>query len=309
MKEKLVFVLILTYNGKHLLKECIESYLNNTYTNFKVIVIDNASTDETKEYVEKEWSDVEVLRTDTDLKYSGGFNLGLRYAFEKHEADYVLITNNDVKADNNIIKACVNKAEKDKMTGFVIGKVYYYDQPDTIQTCGRTFDEKNLRGKTIGLNEKDAGQYDKEALVPWCDDIFWLVNKDLYDVIGGYDTEFAFQGEDFDWQFRAKKKGFKIYYTPEAKLWHKESMTIGKISATKAYYDFRNPLIVHMKHRAYEEFKYYFNQKRKSLFVKTLKELFNLRVYYVLMCWKGFISAMIWGLQHKKIRIINVILG
>jgi len=100
---KKVVILILSYNGKHLLKDSISSYLANDYPNFEVIVIDNGSKDGTKEWVEQNYPGIIVLRTEKNLGYSGGFNFGLDYAFNKKNADNVLITNNDVKADNKVL--------------------------------------------------------------------------------------------------------------------------------------------------------------------------------------------------------------
>ncbi len=307
MPSKKVIVLILSYNGKKLLDDSISSYLQNNYDNFEVVIIDNGSTDQTKEYVESKWPEVKVLRTEVNLKYSGGFNFGLEYAFGEQKADYVLITNNDVKVDSNIIKATVEVAESNTKVAFVTGKVYYYDDPEVFQTCGREWEEKNWRGDDIGIGEKDKGQYDSVRELPWCDDIFWLVNKDIYDKVGGYNTEFAFQAEDFEWQIRAKKEGYKIYYTPDAKLWHKESVTIGKVSPFKMYYNFRNPLIAHMMHREYKDFKHYYRDKRKYLFILTIKTLFNFRISYTLKSWQGFFSALNWGLKNKRIKLVQII--
>ena len=306
-KKKKVIVLILSYNGKELLDDAVSSYLNNSYENFEVVVIDNGSSDGTQDYVNQKWPEVRVLRTDTNLKYSGGFNFGLKYAFEQQKADYVLITNNDVKVDQSIVAECVKIADLKENVGFVTGKVYYYDSPNILQTCGREWEEKNWRGEDIGVGEEDQGQYDTERELPWCDDIFWLVNKEVYDQVGGYNTEFAFQAEDFEWQVRAKKRGFKIYFTPHAKLWHKESVTIGKVSPFKMYFNFRNPLIVHMMHRDYKDYKYYYKEKRKYLFILSVKSLVKLKFKTLLKSWEGFLSALNWGLKNKRIKPLQII--
>ena len=208
-----IIVLILSYNGKSLLEDSIKSYLENSYRPFEIVVIDNGSTDGTKAYIESVFPDVKVLRTDLNLKYSGGFNFGLKYAFDKQRADYVLITNNDVISDSNLISALVETAESHKEAGFTIGKVYYHEKPEIFQTVGKKYDPVLWNGGHIGKGEKDTGQYDQIAERDWCDDIYWLIKRELYEKTGGYDTEFAFQGEDFDWQVRAKQLGYKIMYT------------------------------------------------------------------------------------------------
>jgi GT2 family glycosyltransferase len=303
MNNPYVIVLILSYNGKELLDDSVSSYLTNTYSNFEVVVIDNGSTDGTKEYIEQNYKDAKIVRLDKNRAYSGGFNFGLDYAFNQKNADYVLVTNNDVKADKEVISSTVEVAQNNTKSGFVTGKVYFYNNPDVFQTVGKKGDEVFWRGGHIGRGEKDQGQYELIREIEWCDDIFWLVSKELYNITGGYDTEFQFQAEDFDWQVRAKKAGFKIFYTPFAKIWHKESMTIGKQSAFKSYYDFRNPLIVHMKYRPYKLYKHYFKLKRRALIFITIKNIARLRLSYVFKSWMGFISAVKWGIKNDKFKI------
>lgn len=308
MKNIKIIILILSYNGKSLLEDSITSYLSNDYPNFKVIVIDNGSNDGTKEWIEQKYPDVLVLRTEKNLGYSGGFNFGLKYAFLDKDADYVLITNNDVKADSRVITELVKVAITDPMIGFVTGKVYYYDQPDTLQTVGKHEDLVRWNGDHIGNREIDNGQYDQVAERIFADDIFTLVSRKLYLETGGYDTAFRFQAEEYDWQARGKKLGFKIFYTPHAKIWHKDSMTIGKSSAFKAYYDARNPMLVILKHKSYEFFrKYFWQHLKKGVFRSSLVSLKQLRPKVSLAIWRGFISGMIWGFKHKQFSVRHFI--
>jgi GT2 family glycosyltransferase len=301
---KKVIVLILTYNGKHLLDECISSYLANDYENFEVVVIDNGSTDGTQEWVENSFPDVLFLQTGANLGYSRGFNYGLEYVFKQLNADYALITNNDVKADRKAISELVKVAEADSAVGFVTGKVYYYDSPDTLQTVGFHEDPVKFTGGHLGNKEKDMGQYDEISERSFSDDIFMLVKKSLYESVGGYDTEFKFQVEQADWQARAKSKGFKIYYTPYAKLWHKESMTMGKSSAFKTYYDVRNPFIFRLKHKDEEYLRRYSKYYLKIKVIKPfVKNLMKLRIHYSYFILKAFISAVKWGASNNKLKL------
>lgn len=299
--NKKIIVLILSYNGKHLLKDSISTYLLNTYENFEVVVIDNGSKDGTKEWVNKNYPNVFVLRAERNLKYSGGLNLGMEYAFNKKNADYVLITNNDVKVDRLVISSFVETAEKDSSIGFVTGKVYYYDMPNTFQTVGKKYDEVMWNGGHIGKGEIDNGQYDELKEIAWCDDIYWLVKKEVWDKTNGYDNEFPFQGEDFDWQIRAKNIGYKIYYTHKAKMWHKESMTIGKTTALKAYYDARNPIIIHLKHRTKEQFKAFYKIRFNVLMNYSRSCIFKLKWNIAYANIMGIFSAIIWSYKNGKL--------
>lgn len=295
-----VLVLILSYNGKSLLEDSVSSYLANDYPNFEVVVIDNGSSDGTKEYVEKTFPEARVIRLEDNRGYSGGFNFGLDYAFVQQNADHVVITNNDVKVDSKLVSALVAVAEKDEKVGFVTGKAYFFDKPDTLQSTGKFEDPIRWNGEHIGLRELDRGQYDQVAERFFIDDIFMLVSRPLYEDVGGYDTTFFFQAEEYDWQARGKAAGYKIMYTPHAKLWHKESMTIGKQSASKAYYDARNPMLVILKHKSPEFFRkyfwYQFGKMIKGFLVSCKQRRFDVAIRKV----SGMFSALSWGIKQKR---------
>jgi GT2 family glycosyltransferase len=296
-----VIVLILSYNGKHLLDDSVSSYLANDYDKFEIVIIDNGSTDNTKEYVEKKWTNVKIIRIEENRGYSGGFNFGLEYAFNKQNADYVLITNNDVKADRLLVRELVKVATSEEKVGFVTGKVYYYDNPTIFQTVGKYEHPIWWNGGDIGYGEKDNGQYDQRKELQFSDDVFTLVSKDLYSKIGGYDTTFFLQCEEYDWQARAKKFGYKIYFSPNAKLWHKESMTIGKRSAMKEFYNSRNSLLVILKNREAAFFKVFFwNFLTYKVLYKSFKVLLKFEIKKSVYIWFGFFSGILWGIKNRK---------
>lgn len=303
-----VTVLILTYNGKHLLDDSISSYLAQDYDNFEVCIVDNGSKDNTIEYVKTKYPGVTILRTEKNLGYSGGLNFGMKYAFDEKKSDFVLITNNDVKADSKVISELVKIAISDERNGFVTGKVYYYDQPNVLQTVGKQEHPIRWNGGHIGSGEIDKGQYDKIEERYFSDDIFTLVKKKLYDEVGGYDTDFKFQGEEYDWQARAKAKGYRIMYTPYARIWHKESMTIGKASAFKLFYDSRNPMLVILKHKPPDYFRKFFWLHFKEDIMRTsLVVLKRLRMGVFFSIWAGFLSGIFWGLRKGKFTLRHFI--
>jgi GT2 family glycosyltransferase len=309
MKMPCVYVLILNWNGKELMKDSLSSYLGNDYANFKVIMIDNGSTDDSVEYIKRNFQEVIIVQNEKNLGYSGGFNVGLDYAFNRNNADYALISNNDVKADRRVISELVKAAETDDTIGFTTGKVYYYDHPNILQTVGKKSDPVRWNGGDIGVREDDSGQYDEISEREFADDIYTLVRRKLYRETGGYDTTFFLQCEEFDWQARAKTRGYKIIYTPYAKIWHKDSMTLGKTSPKKAYYDARNPMLVILKHKSPEFFRrYLWLHFRKDILKCSLKiVLKNLEMKKAYKIWTGFFSGIWWGFKNKKFTIRHFI--
>jgi len=295
-----VLVLILNYNGKDLLADSVPSYLNCEYANFSVAVIDNGSTDGTAEYLQNEFPNVILIRTEKNLGYSGGMNLGLSYAFEQNDYDFVLISNNDVVVDKQIISALVETATAHEGVAFTTGKVYYSDSPLTFQTLGKSSDPILIRGGHIGRGEVDKGQYDRDCELDFCDDIFWLVSKEVYLKTGGYDPEFFLEAEDFDWQLRAKKVGFKIMFAHKAKLWHKESMTLGKDSPRKAYYDARNPMIAVMKNCEPDIVKKYLRTRIYKIYLPAIiKTALKGKIQKAIYMFAGVCSALIWKANNR----------
>jgi GT2 family glycosyltransferase len=311
MTDPKVFVLILTYNNKYLLEDSISSYLNNNYSNFQVVVIDNGSVDGTKEFVEEKFPEAAIIRLEKNQGYSGGFNFGLDYAFNQKNADYALVTNNDVKADTQVITELVKVAAKDKKNGFCTGKVFYFDQPNILQTVGKRSHPIRWNGGNMGTGEEDTGQYDKESERDFSDDIYTLVRRELYQEVGGYDTTFFLQCEEYDWQARAKALGYKIMYTPHAKIWHKESVTIGKTSPLKEYYNARNPMLVILKHKSPGFFrKYFWLHFRKDIIKFSAKVVLkNLEINKAIKIWAGFFSGIYWGIKHRKFTLKHFFLN
>jgi GT2 family glycosyltransferase len=299
-----VVVVTLNWNGQSFLKDCVDSILASDYTNLHLIVVDNGSTDASVELITGHYGSnvrVTLLLNKENLGYSRGMDIGLETGFGALKADYCLVMNNDTILDPMAVSSLVKVAQTDDSIAFVTGKVYYFDQPETFQTVGKKSHPVLVCGGHIGRGEKDVGQYDIDRELDFCDDIFWLVSKQAYDRLGGYDPEFFLQAEDFDWQLRAKKAGLKIMYAHQAKLWHRESMAIGKTSPLKAYYDARNPIIAVLKNcdpmiaRGYWNTRVYKNMI-PAIFKGALKGEYRISKSML----KGLLSAWNWKHNHRQ---------
>jgi hypothetical protein len=239
-----VVVLTLNWNGKKWLGECLGAILALDYLNFETVMIDNGSTDGSVDFVRRCFPAVHVLENGANLGYARGFNAGLAYAFDQREADYCLVMNNDTKIDPEALSALVQVAESYDRVGFVTGKVYFYDRPNTLQTVGKFDRPGSITAADIGASEEDTGQYDSIIERSFADDIFTLVSRKMYKEIGGYDLQFFLQCEEFDWQWRAKDRGWRIYYAPKARLWHHGSLSMGGGANPISHYFLARNLIV-----------------------------------------------------------------
>lgn len=304
MKEHpLIYVLTLNWNGKQITIDCVDSILRSDYQNFKVIVIDNGSRDGSNAALRKKFGNrITILENKENLGYACGFNVGLKYGFEKNNADYCLVMNNDTIIDPSAISEMVRVAESDETIGFVTGKVYYFDNPTVFQTVGIEHDPITWLGNHIGKGEEDRGQYDSICERYFADDVFTLVKRKLYRETGGYNPLFFLESEETDWQARAKRRGYKIMYTPFAKLWHRVSVTIGKASGLQAYYDAKNPMLVVLLHKTPQFFRRYFwFHLRRDVVRGSLVSLKQGRMATALAKWQGFFAGITWGIRNKKI--------
>jgi len=299
----LVYVLILNYNGEDVIADCVGSVLKSDYPNLQIVVIDNGSKDTSIKTIKEKFNTtkITIIENGSNLGYSRGFNVGLKYAFEEKNADYCLIMNFDTIIDTKAINELLRIAQQDEKIGFVTGKVYYYDRPNILQTVGKKEDSIRWNGEHIGRGEEDKGQYDEVCERHFIDDVFTLVSRNLYKDIGGYNPIFFLEAEQYDWQARAKKQGYKIIYTPYAKLWHRESYAIGKNSAKKFYYDARNPLIVIMLHKSPPFFRRYLQNQVKRTLLASFKLMIKLRFYAALKNIEGLFSGIWWGIRNKKL--------
>jgi GT2 family glycosyltransferase len=293
----MVSVITINYNQSDYTIKCVESLLKSEYDKFRILLIDNGSTLENyKELKEKLPSDskLKLLRLENNRGYVGGINYGLTEG-KKLQTDYFLILNNDTIIEQNSISNLVDCCIKYNNKAIVTGKVYHYDEPNKLQDVGYSYmNRKTLRFYRIGLNEFDEGQYDLMSERDMLDDVFWLFSMKLYQKIGGYSSFFWFNEEQADFALRAKKEGFKLIYTPMAKLWHKGSVSIGGRNRNPklAYWHIQSSLILRYIHLGKINFLLYLIGTLKSILLTSLKS-----IYYRL---KGDKSWLLYAYAKRK---------
>jgi len=216
-----------------------------SYSNYKTVVVDNGSKGNDAEYLKKEFGDfIYIIKNDKNYGYAEGNNIGIRYAL-KNDADYILLLNNDITVNYGFLDELIRVAESDPRIGFVGSMIYYYHKPNIINFAGgKTNFQKGLTPH-IGVNEEDRGQYDKVTEMDYVMSPL-VKRKVLEGPVGLMDPLFFLYFEEVDWQVRAKKMGYKVVFTPHAKMWHK----IGRSTTdlTKLYYMLRNRTIFMRKH-------------------------------------------------------------
>jgi GT2 family glycosyltransferase len=251
MTSPLVYIVVLNWNGWQDTLGCIESCLQLTYPRYRILIVDNGSTDASVGNLLERFPDIAVLQTGKNLGFAGGNNIGIRHAFEQG-ADYVWLLNNDTIVDPSALTELVSVGEASDAAGIVGSKIFFFSQPDVIWFAGGLI--RHLSGASIhrGHLEKDEGRYDDIAEVDYITGCSLLIKREVVDKIGLMDDRFFLLFEEADWNLRAKKQGYKILYVPFSKVWHKVSASIGAESPNYHYYLARNSLLFTLKHkRAY----------------------------------------------------------
>lgn len=225
-----VGIITVNFNQNDYTKKCIDSLLNSNYKFFEIILIDNGSSAENYQHILSEYSNkssIIIIRIDKNVGYVKAINTGLQYIKNKKEISYILILNNDTVIDKYAIENLINTSQKYQDNIITSGKIYHYDKKNILQYIGQRYHKNILSVESLGINEIDRGQYEKEIELDMLDDIYWLFSRKILDSIGYYSRYFYLYGEQTDYALRAKKRGVKLIYTPKAKLYHKGSITTG----------------------------------------------------------------------------------
>lgn len=253
-ERPLVSIIIPNWNGKDILKICLQSLTNLTYPNYEIVVVDNASTDGSPEMVKKEFPDVKLIINKKNLVWAGGCNVGIKAA----RGDLIALFNNDAIADPNWLSGLVNVIKSSSNIGMVGGIEFCYEQSDVIDNTGMKIDPitgivwRVNRGKRltqlVGLEDID-----------FVSGVSPLLKRELIEKIGLFDENYPLYDEETDFCLNAKRAGYRFKIVPSAKVWHMGSTTVKKLPL-KGYYS-----------KSKSDFRFYFkNFPLKYLFTALL---------------------------------------
>ncbi len=265
-KKEKITAIILNWNQIELTKECLRSVLKSK-TEDKIeiepVVVDNGSTDNSKEDLRKlksQTSPLKIIFNKENLGFAGGNNVGIRDAL-KNGADFIFILNNDTEVKDDCILNLWQTFGKDEKIGVVSPKIYYapgfefhkerYKEKDlgrVIWYAGGKIDWKNVLGVHLGVDEVDQGQYEKVEENEFATGCALMVKDAVFEKAGFFDERFSLYLEDLDFSYRVAKVGFKLIFNPKAIVWHKNAGSSSAGSALQTYYFTRNRLLFAQKH-------------------------------------------------------------
>ena len=212
-----VSIIIVNWDGRQYLGNCLASVFEQSYKDFKVILVDNGSTDDSVEFVKKNYSNVEIITLDKNYGFAKANNIAMERAL-KEGANYIALLNNDTRADNNWLDNLVKVMGLDKKIGICSSKILSIDNPRILYSTGHIFKWGKILDR--GHGEIDNGQYDNKIDVVGACAGACLYRKEMIEQIGLFDENFVTSYEDAEMSWRALRKGWKSKYVPTAIVYH-----------------------------------------------------------------------------------------
>lgn len=231
-------VVVLNWNGREHIRECLRSVFAQTYADTRVIVVDNGSTDGSREIVRDEFPEAHLVALPENLHFARGTNAGVRAALQDPECAWVVTLNNDTRVDPEWLAELVRSA-RDGGVGTVASKLLLMDRPSVINSAGLCI-ARDGSGVDRGWHQVDEGQFD-EAL-----DVFGpsagaaLYRREVLETVGLFDADFVAYYEDLDLAWRARLAGWQGRFAPRSVVYHKYSASSQPRAVWKTYQGERN---------------------------------------------------------------------
>jgi hypothetical protein len=236
-------VAIASYNGRDLLAIALPALCEQTFRDFRVVVVDDASDDDTVTWLASAWPDVEVIVHPRNRGVTAALNSCLRAG----HAEFVALLNNDVELDVSCLAELVRALDGHREAAVATAKLIDFRNREMLDGAGDAFTWSGY-ARRRGQGERDIGQYDQEQPVFGACAGAALYRRSALETVGLFDEDFFALQEDTDWSFRAQLIGFGCRYVPTAIAYHMSGATLGRgITDFSQYHNWRNSIWVVLK--------------------------------------------------------------
>jgi GT2 family glycosyltransferase len=246
MTDCLASIVIVNWNGRRYLEPLFESLARQTLSreSFEVILVDNASADDSVAFVQQRYPWVQVIPHSRNDGFAGGNNIGIRHS----RGRYVVLLNNDTEPDPSWLSILIEVAEKTQ-AGAVVPKLLYKHRPGIINNAGSELKPNSYFSPVseIGENESDKGQYDTEREITAFCGASVLLRRTMLESIGLFDETFFMYWEDVDLSWRGQWAGWKYLYTPRTVVLHVHTGTSTLHSPLFKFFLWRNRVLILIK--------------------------------------------------------------
>jgi GT2 family glycosyltransferase len=245
-----IVVIILHFRNLVDTLECLDSLIQQDYSNFEILLVDNGSQDSSLEDAVKIYPRLHFIRNEKNLGFAEGSNVGIRHALE-YKADAILLLNNDTTCSPYLLSVFTKAAQTYPDAAVFGAKIYFYDDPTVIWHAGGNINSSTFRCYHEGCPISDLEKkWDDVRDIGYACGCALFVISDAIKKVGLMAPEFFLIWEEIDWCWRIRNAGYRCLYIPEAKVWHKISRTFdgGNRGALWQYYYFRNRLLFLKRH-------------------------------------------------------------
>ncbi len=249
-----VAIVILNWNGRKFLEQFLPSVIASTYQNKRLIVADNASTDDSIHFLQTHYPSIEIIRNESNEGFAKGYNTALK----KVTSDYYVLLNSDVEVEAGWIEPIINLMQTDPLIAACQPKLLAFHNRSQFEyagACGGWIDNFGYpftRGRVFDVCETDEGQYDSVQQCFWASGAALFVKAKVYHELGGLDEFFFAHQEEIDLCWRMQLAGYKIYVQPASVVYHVGGGTLPKGNKRKTFLNFRNNLIMMYKNLSWQ---------------------------------------------------------
>lgn len=241
-----ISIITVNYNGMQDTRILADSLCRHITQNYELIIVDNGSAQDEARILQQHYPDAKCIRSEKNLGFSGGNNLGIRIAKGK----YILLLNNDTYVTDDSLHFLREAIERKPEIGAVGPKIKFAYPPQHIQFAGYTpLSKITLRNRLIGFNEPDQGQYDLPAVTPYLHGAAMLIKREVIEKTGNMPEIYFLYYEELDWCTRMTEQGYELWYEPRCTVFHRESRTTKQNSPLKTFYLMRNRLLYVWRNR------------------------------------------------------------
>jgi GT2 family glycosyltransferase len=301
----LVSIVILNWNGQKYLEQFLPFVMASTYSNFRVVVADNASSDDSIPFLQSYYPLIKIL----ELKKNYGFARGYNEALKNVEGDYYVLLNSDVEVMPSWIEPVVELMESNKSIGACQPKLLQQQNKDHFEysgACGGWLDKLGYpfaRGRIFDVCEPDCGQYNDSAPIFWASGAAMFVRAGLYHELGGLDDFFFAHQEEIDFCWRLQRKGYLVYSCPASVVYHVGGATLPKGNSKKVFLNFRNNLVMMAKNMPAGEATWKISYRFILDAVSAVKSLLTGEGKYFVAVFRAHMAFLGWLFSGKKSKI------
>ena len=301
MVQPLVSVVIPHWNGVEVLSECLESLSETKYPNIEIIVVDNASTDGSPDWVSLNFPQVKLIENDQNYGYAGGCNRGAKTA----EGEYLVFLNNDTIQDHHWLAGLVDFMNLNSNVAAVQPKILDFFERTKFDYAGGAGGWLDIlgfpfaRGRVFLEQERDNGQYDKMRPIFWASGTAIMVRKSDFETAGGFDEIFFAHQEEIDLCWKFHLMGKEIWAIPNSTIYHKNAVTLPMFTRMKQYLNHRNSYLMVLSNYSLPITLYLAPIRFALELVAALYAIVRLDLNHLL----GIIQAQLWILFHPHVII------